>query len=316
MLLALIVMTTFTLGLLFSGWLTPTTGKAQPNQPNPPPNQETTNCIENGPTTNVLANCGSVIDNGTLTNTDLCVQQGGTLPYPDWLVEPTISSGAVVYTTTYDCTNTVTQTTNIVTYTFSSFGFDPPEPDPAHASVGDHTCQCSVTAFPSDTNCSDINIHCGSVTWHVVSTNLIETILGFDGGSQWQPCLVGFVGEPAGGASGYQFDGFSVNYSATVDVLCTRGCSSSSTSGTRTSSYTSDETIEVYKAGQGDLDLPHELLDAIGTLAANEIDDNIPLYGVDPRYLSDIVNAIHNNTPSSLNPGAGQWKDGKSPCSN
>ena len=44
MLLALIVMATFTLGLLFSGWLTPTPGRAQQNPPNPQPNGENTNC--------------------------------------------------------------------------------------------------------------------------------------------------------------------------------------------------------------------------------------------------------------------------------
>ena len=43
MLLALTIMATLTLGLLFSGWLTPTTGRAQ-GGPNPPPNQENTNC--------------------------------------------------------------------------------------------------------------------------------------------------------------------------------------------------------------------------------------------------------------------------------
>ncbi len=43
MLLALIVMATLTLGLLFSGWLTP--ARAQQGDGNPPPNQEATNCI-------------------------------------------------------------------------------------------------------------------------------------------------------------------------------------------------------------------------------------------------------------------------------
>ncbi len=45
MLLALIVMATFTLGLLFSGWLTPTPGKAQQTMVDPTPTQETTNCV-------------------------------------------------------------------------------------------------------------------------------------------------------------------------------------------------------------------------------------------------------------------------------
>ncbi len=45
MLLALIVMATLTLGLLFSGWLTPTPAKAQSGAADSQPNQETTNCV-------------------------------------------------------------------------------------------------------------------------------------------------------------------------------------------------------------------------------------------------------------------------------
>jgi len=52
MLLAIIVMATFTLGLLFSGWLTPTRGNAQQNPPDPTPTQE--NCAAS---TNVLPRC-------------------------------------------------------------------------------------------------------------------------------------------------------------------------------------------------------------------------------------------------------------------
>lgn len=45
-LLALFVMATLTLGLLFSGWLTPTPGKAQQGkEADPTPSQETTNCV-------------------------------------------------------------------------------------------------------------------------------------------------------------------------------------------------------------------------------------------------------------------------------
>ena len=317
MLLALTIMATLTLGLLFSGWLTPTTGRAQ-GGPNPPPNQENTNtnCVEHGPYTNCSPNCGSVTDNGTLTNTSLCVQQGGTLPYPDWLVEPTISAGSIVSTVTYDCTDTVTKTTNTVTYTISAFGFNPPEPyDTANASLGDHTSQCHVTAISSDTNCSNINIPCGSVTWHIVSAALIETILGFDpAGSQWKPSGASFVGEPAGAPPNYQYDGFKVNYSATVSVGCTRGCSTQVTSGTRTSSYINNQTIECYKVGSNGITvaLPEELVAAVGELLASQIDDNIPLYGVDSTVLQGIVNAVNGNAPRSAS--AGQWQGGNSPC--
>jgi hypothetical protein len=46
MLLALIIMATITIGLLFSGWFTPAPSKAQPGQPDPQPQIETT-CITN-----------------------------------------------------------------------------------------------------------------------------------------------------------------------------------------------------------------------------------------------------------------------------
>ena len=55
MLLAILVMATLTLGLLFSGWLTPTPSKAQPSQNNPQPSQENTNCV----VTSVDTNCVS-----------------------------------------------------------------------------------------------------------------------------------------------------------------------------------------------------------------------------------------------------------------
>ncbi len=44
--LVVLVMATLTLGLLFSGWLTPTTSRAQVGDGNPPPSHENTNCIQ------------------------------------------------------------------------------------------------------------------------------------------------------------------------------------------------------------------------------------------------------------------------------
>jgi hypothetical protein len=68
MLLALI-MATLTLGLLFSGWLTPTPGKAQQDPPNPTPNQE--NCAAS---TNVLSGTPpSVVTNSSVSPTSIIV---------------------------------------------------------------------------------------------------------------------------------------------------------------------------------------------------------------------------------------------------
>ncbi len=52
MLLALIIMATITIGLLFSGWLTPAPIKADTSDPDPDPGVETTNCVTASITTN------------------------------------------------------------------------------------------------------------------------------------------------------------------------------------------------------------------------------------------------------------------------
>src|ERR1035437_1644214 len=55
--LAFIIMATLTLGLLFSGWLAPTPGKAQQGMAaDPTPNQETTNCEIYSTTSQCLSN--------------------------------------------------------------------------------------------------------------------------------------------------------------------------------------------------------------------------------------------------------------------
>ncbi len=52
MLLALLIMATITIGLLFSGWLTPAPIKADTSDPDPDPGVETTNCVTASITTN------------------------------------------------------------------------------------------------------------------------------------------------------------------------------------------------------------------------------------------------------------------------
>jgi hypothetical protein len=65
MLLAFLVMATLTLGLLFSGWLTPTPGKAQNGSQNPQPNAE--NCDNPTTTTNCAASAQLVLKNVTIS---------------------------------------------------------------------------------------------------------------------------------------------------------------------------------------------------------------------------------------------------------
>src|SRR5665213_711117 len=59
MLLALIVMATLALGIVFSGWLTPTRLKAQQGGGNGGSNDESTDCVESGTITNCSE--GSVV---------------------------------------------------------------------------------------------------------------------------------------------------------------------------------------------------------------------------------------------------------------
>jgi hypothetical protein len=110
MLLALIVMATFTLALLFSGWLTPTPGKAQPNQSNPQPNQE--NCAAS---TNVVGGtCPSVVTNGLVSPTSEIVCYGNGPTMPTTIVAPVYgTNNQFTLEITHTNCNTTTNTENV-----------------------------------------------------------------------------------------------------------------------------------------------------------------------------------------------------------
>jgi hypothetical protein len=98
MFLALIVMATITIGLLFSGWLTPAPVKAQNGSGNPQTSQETTNC-------QVASTSGSCVTSGSIvlvapTNSPAVVVGSGVSLSAGYLVV----TGQVQVTTTY--TNT------------------------------------------------------------------------------------------------------------------------------------------------------------------------------------------------------------------
>jgi hypothetical protein len=116
MLLALI-MATITIGLLFSGWLAPTPGRAQTGGGNPPPGGENTNCPNYIYSTNVT--CPSVSNNRAIAPTTFCVNEGTSLPLPQLVTSPAASTGSIIITTTETCSNIVISTTNPVTYSFS-----------------------------------------------------------------------------------------------------------------------------------------------------------------------------------------------------
>jgi len=95
MLLALI-MATLTLGLLFSGWLTPTPGRAQQVPPNPQPNVEScTNCISEG----------SVVFEGETYVPVVCIGNSVTVDSGSFLI---YSADVRVITTNSDGSTTTT----------------------------------------------------------------------------------------------------------------------------------------------------------------------------------------------------------------
>ena len=137
MLLALI-MSTLTLGLLFSGWLTPPAAKAQAGGGNPPPNNENTNCPNY--TTNVTVTCPTMTNGFGLSPMSFCVYYKDPLPDPGWGggFPPGATPGSVITTITETCSNTVSSTTNQITYSFFWY-YDIPNKPTGILSPGVHT---------------------------------------------------------------------------------------------------------------------------------------------------------------------------------
>jgi len=172
MLLALIVMATITLGLLFSGWLTPTPGRAQQGGGGGGSSNENTNCPNYTYTTNV--SCPSITNTPVITTPSLCLKVGDPVPDPSYAPSPGASSGGIVITTTETCSNTVTYSTNAITYTFGKIYYNPVKPSGLIA--GTYSSECYIGVASSDTNdCpSPGPIDLGSVTWDVLSTNVTK----------------------------------------------------------------------------------------------------------------------------------------------
>ncbi len=167
MLLALLIMATITIGLLFSGWLAPVPIKAQTSGPDPSSGDENTNCPNYTYSTN--ASCPSITDYGAINATSFCVAKGKTVPMPTLVENPAASDGSVIITTTETCSNIVTYTSNDVSYTFSDLQYDPASPT-TNSSAGTYTSDCYITVTSSDTNdCpSPGDIDFGDVTWNVI----------------------------------------------------------------------------------------------------------------------------------------------------
>jgi len=179
MLLALI-MATLTLGLLFSGWLTPTPGKAQQDPPNPTPNQE--NCAAS---TNVLSGTPpSVVTNSSVSPTSIIVCYSNAPIMPTTIIAPAYSTNNI-YTlaiTDTNC-NTTTNTEN-VTYAVSGVFWTnitaaPYTNFPANV-TSSFTADADVFVTSSDTNIcpSPGLINLATVSWYPITV-----ALGVDGNS-------------------------------------------------------------------------------------------------------------------------------------
>jgi len=154
MLLA-VVMATLILGLLFSGWLTPTPSRAQTSNPNPTANQENTNCVA---TTNAWSGtCPTVITNFSVSPSTI---------YDPWNTAPTMPTNMIppVYSPTniftqlitYSTTNceTVTNAEN-VTYSVSGImwtNFSSPYTNFPSKLTNSFSAQAYVIVTSSDTN--------------------------------------------------------------------------------------------------------------------------------------------------------------------
>jgi hypothetical protein len=167
MLLALI-MATIVLGLLFSGWLTPSPMRAQgTGGGNPGSGNENTNCPSY--TTNVSISCPSITSTPQITTPSFCVNEGDSVPDPSYAPAPAASSGNIVTTITETCSNTVTSSTNTITYSFGAMYCTPAKPSGKVPRT--YSSEYFIPVSSSNTNCpSPGPLDIGSVTWHVIDT--------------------------------------------------------------------------------------------------------------------------------------------------
>jgi hypothetical protein len=157
MLLALIVMATVAFGLVFTGWLTPTPGKAQTGADNPKPNDEAADCVTSSTTTNCSE--GSV----TLSSVSVSPSIGCIGSSMSASVTPTITAGQVIIDTSY--TNANPNSTNSCDDTYST---NTPSPSP------DYTWTVSgpgsFSAGGSGLSASFTPTNCGSGTVTFIAT--------------------------------------------------------------------------------------------------------------------------------------------------
>jgi hypothetical protein len=192
MLLA-VIMAAITITLLFSNsGPVPTVSHAQTSSTNPPPNIEITNCPSY--TTNLDVSCPAITNGEDLAPLTFCVELGNTLPDPTWVSQPGATPGQVVTTITETCSNTVSSTTNPVTYSFSWHYQTPPGKPAKPTTAGRYSATAVGVISSSDTNnCPDPAAPTWSVTWKVIDTNANLYIRSFPWTSDFSLIANNFV---------------------------------------------------------------------------------------------------------------------------
>ena len=185
MLLVIIVMATLTLGLLFSGWFTPTPGRAQSGGGDPSPSNVNTNCVA---TTSVWSgNCPSNVTSGSVSPTSIN-QCGVTAPTrPTNIVVPVYSpTNIFTQIISYDTTNCTPDTnTENITYSVGGVQWNPPLPGTI-TNTFSSTAYVNVTSSDT-TNCpSPGRVDLGTVTWNlpcptVTNCTIINTNIPISG---------------------------------------------------------------------------------------------------------------------------------------
>ena len=192
---SVVVLALFAAAFILATLITPSTLHAQQGGGGGGRGNENSNCPSY--TTNVAPSCPSITNGMSLSPMSFCVKLGDDLPDPSWTPPgPGATPGSVVTTITETCSNTVTSSTNNVSYSFG-WHYDAPGKPPKPTTAGTVTSPiCWGTVTSSDTNdcspdSSQTPINLGVVTWYVIDPHPNTVAVGYDA-SVFENAIDGF----------------------------------------------------------------------------------------------------------------------------